>query len=255
MPGGSSASWPGCAAWRCRRATCPGTTRRPPAIRSPRRSTGRSGSTAPPSSRHSPRRPKSGRSLSASPGATSWRILSNWPLAVTIDRYVEAAGWAPHVRAIVVSQRVGTIKPDPAIFAGGGGGPRGERPGDPPRRGRLGGGRRRGQAGRLAGGLDPRPAGRFAAPVEPARPGDSRRRRGRRPGPRAGPAPGPRGGAPRLTLGAGRAARLGRDGIPRPDDEPRPVRGRCRGLGPGRARRDDARPASAIRSPGSSARC
>lgn len=43
-------------------------------------------------------------------------ILSNWPLAVTIDRYVEAAGWAPHVRAIVVSQRVGTIKPDPAIF-------------------------------------------------------------------------------------------------------------------------------------------
>ena len=44
-------------------------------------------------------------------------ILSNWPLAVTIDRYVEAAGWAPHLAAVVVSQRVGTIKPDPAIFA------------------------------------------------------------------------------------------------------------------------------------------
>ncbi len=43
-------------------------------------------------------------------------ILSNWPLAATIDRYVEAAGWAPHVRAIVVSQRIGAIKPDPAIF-------------------------------------------------------------------------------------------------------------------------------------------
>ncbi len=43
-------------------------------------------------------------------------ILSNWPLAATIDRYVEAAGWAPHLAAVVVSQRVGTIKPHPAIF-------------------------------------------------------------------------------------------------------------------------------------------
>ena len=44
-------------------------------------------------------------------------ILSNWPLAVTIDRYAEAAGWLPHLAAIVVSQRVGTIKPHPDIFA------------------------------------------------------------------------------------------------------------------------------------------
>lgn len=44
-------------------------------------------------------------------------ILSNWPLAATIDRYVEARGWAPHLRAVVVSQRVGTIKPRPEIFA------------------------------------------------------------------------------------------------------------------------------------------
>jgi len=44
-------------------------------------------------------------------------VLSNWPLAETIDRYCEAAGWAPHLTAIVVSQRVGTIKPHPAIFA------------------------------------------------------------------------------------------------------------------------------------------
>ncbi len=43
-------------------------------------------------------------------------ILSNWPLAVTIDRYAEAAGWAPHLAAIVVSERVGTIKPHRAIF-------------------------------------------------------------------------------------------------------------------------------------------
>lgn len=43
-------------------------------------------------------------------------ILSNWPLAATIDRYAEAAGWTPSLAAIVVSQRVGTIKPHPAIF-------------------------------------------------------------------------------------------------------------------------------------------
>jgi FMN hydrolase / 5-amino-6-(5-phospho-D-ribitylamino)uracil phosphatase len=44
-------------------------------------------------------------------------ILSNWPLAAIIDRYAESAGWDRHLDAIVVSQRVGTIKPDPAIFA------------------------------------------------------------------------------------------------------------------------------------------
>lgn len=43
-------------------------------------------------------------------------IVSNWPLAITIDRYAEAAGWTPHLRAIVVSQRVGRVKPHPAIF-------------------------------------------------------------------------------------------------------------------------------------------
>lgn len=43
-------------------------------------------------------------------------ILSNWPLAATIDRYAEAAGWMPFLRAIVVSQRIGTIKPQVAIF-------------------------------------------------------------------------------------------------------------------------------------------
>lgn len=44
-------------------------------------------------------------------------ILSNWPHAATVDRYAEAAGWSRHLRAIVVSQRIGTIKPHPAIFA------------------------------------------------------------------------------------------------------------------------------------------
>jgi FMN phosphatase YigB (HAD superfamily) len=43
-------------------------------------------------------------------------ILSNWPLAVTIDRFAAAHGWTPWLRSIVVSQRVGTIKPHPRIF-------------------------------------------------------------------------------------------------------------------------------------------
>ncbi len=44
-------------------------------------------------------------------------ILSNWPLAATVDRYAEAAGWTDSLSAIVISHRVGTIKPHPAIFA------------------------------------------------------------------------------------------------------------------------------------------
>ena len=43
-------------------------------------------------------------------------ILSNWPLALTIDRFAEAQGWLAYLRAVVVSQRVGTIKPHPSIF-------------------------------------------------------------------------------------------------------------------------------------------
>jgi FMN phosphatase YigB (HAD superfamily) len=43
-------------------------------------------------------------------------ILSNWPLARTIDRFAEAQGWLPFLHAIVVSQRIGTIKPHPLIF-------------------------------------------------------------------------------------------------------------------------------------------
>jgi putative hydrolase of the HAD superfamily len=44
-------------------------------------------------------------------------VLSNWPLAATIDRYVEAAGWSRWLDAVIVSQRVGAIKPHPSIFA------------------------------------------------------------------------------------------------------------------------------------------
>lgn len=43
-------------------------------------------------------------------------ILSNWPLAATIDRFAAAAGWMPGLAGIFVSQRIGTIKPHAAIF-------------------------------------------------------------------------------------------------------------------------------------------
>ena len=64
-----------------------------------------------------PPAPGAGRVIAAL--ATNHRvaILSNWPLSVTIDRYCEAAGWMPDLAAVVVSQRVGAIKPYPAIFA------------------------------------------------------------------------------------------------------------------------------------------
>ncbi len=60
--------------------------------------------------------PTVGRLLERLARARRIAVLSNWPLAVTIDRYVEAAGWSPWLAAIVVSQRVGAIKPHPAIF-------------------------------------------------------------------------------------------------------------------------------------------
>jgi HAD superfamily hydrolase (TIGR01509 family) len=43
-------------------------------------------------------------------------VVSNWPLAATVDRYLAAAGWDRHFSAVVVSQRVGTIKPSALIF-------------------------------------------------------------------------------------------------------------------------------------------
>ena len=43
-------------------------------------------------------------------------VVSNWPLAATIDRYLEAAGWSRYLGAVIVSERVGAIKPQAAIF-------------------------------------------------------------------------------------------------------------------------------------------
>src|SRR3989337_840697 len=44
-------------------------------------------------------------------------ILSNWPLAWAIDAIAERAGWTPYLDVVVVSERVGWVKPHPAIFA------------------------------------------------------------------------------------------------------------------------------------------
>jgi FMN phosphatase YigB (HAD superfamily) len=49
-------------------------------------------------------------------GSYRLAILSNWPLALAVDRFVESAGWRRHLAAVVVSQRVGAIKPRAAIF-------------------------------------------------------------------------------------------------------------------------------------------
>jgi FMN phosphatase YigB (HAD superfamily) len=43
-------------------------------------------------------------------------ILSNWPNALSVERFVEAAGWMPHLQAVVVSHRVGVVKPRSQIF-------------------------------------------------------------------------------------------------------------------------------------------
>lgn len=63
-----------------------------------------------------PPRPEASAVLAALAASHRLAILSNWPLAVTIDRYVEARGWGRHLAAVVVSARVGAIKPDVRIF-------------------------------------------------------------------------------------------------------------------------------------------
>jgi FMN phosphatase YigB (HAD superfamily) len=43
-------------------------------------------------------------------------ILSNWPNALSVERFVQAAGWMPYLGAVVISHRVGVVKPRPGIF-------------------------------------------------------------------------------------------------------------------------------------------
>ena len=61
-------------------------------------------------------RPGVRRTLEVLAGERTLAIVSNWPHARTVDRFAEAAGWTPYLATIVVSQRVGTIKPHGAIF-------------------------------------------------------------------------------------------------------------------------------------------
>jgi FMN phosphatase YigB (HAD superfamily) len=63
-----------------------------------------------------PARPEVGALLERLAGRYALAVLSNWPLAAAIDRYVAEAGWLRHLCAVVVSERVGTIKPRPEIF-------------------------------------------------------------------------------------------------------------------------------------------
>jgi FMN phosphatase YigB (HAD superfamily) len=60
--------------------------------------------------------PGIGSMLERLAGSYRLAILSNWPLAPAIDRFVDNAGWRQHLSAVVVSQRVGAIKPWPKIF-------------------------------------------------------------------------------------------------------------------------------------------
>ncbi|HEX7491333.1 MAG TPA: HAD family hydrolase [Candidatus Limnocylindrales bacterium] len=44
-------------------------------------------------------------------------LVSNWPLARSVERFLEVASWRRHFSAVVISQTVGVIKPHPLIFA------------------------------------------------------------------------------------------------------------------------------------------
>jgi FMN phosphatase YigB (HAD superfamily) len=43
-------------------------------------------------------------------------LISNWPLSLSIDRFVDHAGWRRYLTSVVISHRVGVIKPWPRIF-------------------------------------------------------------------------------------------------------------------------------------------
>ena len=66
--------------------------------------------------RKTPVPPGIGPMLERLAGTYRLAILSNWPLALAIDRFVENADWRRHLSAVVVSHRVGAIKPWPRIF-------------------------------------------------------------------------------------------------------------------------------------------
>ncbi len=63
-----------------------------------------------------PPRPGVDSLLATLAGSRRLAVVSNWPHAPTIDRYLAAHGWDRFLAAVVVSERVGAIKPDVAIF-------------------------------------------------------------------------------------------------------------------------------------------
>jgi FMN phosphatase YigB (HAD superfamily) len=66
--------------------------------------------------RNAPVPPAVGPMLERLAGNCRLAVISNWPLAPSIDRFLEASGWRRHLAAVVVSQRVGFVKPRPEIF-------------------------------------------------------------------------------------------------------------------------------------------
>jgi HAD superfamily hydrolase (TIGR01509 family) len=66
--------------------------------------------------RQTPVPPEIGPMLESLASRYSLAILSNWPIALAVERYLETAGWSTHLGAVVISQRVGAIKPRPEIF-------------------------------------------------------------------------------------------------------------------------------------------
>ena len=61
--------------------------------------------------------PEVGPMLERLAGRYPLALVSNWPLALSIERFLEAADWRRHFTAVVISQTVGVIKPHPVIFA------------------------------------------------------------------------------------------------------------------------------------------
>ncbi len=122
---------PGCGGCRPRRRTSAGTTPRPAAERPGR---GRLGGRRllPRLRRALAAGPGCGRAAArASPRRYRLAILSNWPLAATIDRYVEVGRLGTVTwRAVVVSQRVGVDQAAPGDLRRGAA----RALGDPPRR-------------------------------------------------------------------------------------------------------------------------
>lgn len=43
-------------------------------------------------------------------------VVSNWPLTLSVERFLERARWRRYLTAVVISHRVGAIKPRPLIF-------------------------------------------------------------------------------------------------------------------------------------------